>query len=288
MIDLTIEVIENHKHLTTAELDADLRKLITSGFTDNPNRFYGNPFLYHYQFKNLMRCHRENGKTIYDIYNDADAWNKLLADTLVRNRDGSSDASNVWECYRINKGSIVMFKSITARYIYNKYGATKVLDPTAGWGGRMLGAWAQGIEYTGIDTNISMKSAYDDMIAYLETHRCRMLWGDCLQYDFSKIDYDFVLTSPPYVNMEIYQHMTPWKTPESFYKDFLIPLWHKCWDNIQQPGHICFNISPDMYESAIKYGMPESDLSEDLKQQLGQNENKKGQDKIYIWKKNNE
>ena len=43
-----------------------------------------------------------------------------------------------------------------------------------------------------------------------------------------------------------------------------------------------------MYESAIKYGMPESDLSEDLKQQLGQNENKKGQDKIYIWKKNNE
>ena len=31
----------------------------------------------------------------------------------------------------------------------------RVLDP-AGWGGRMLGAWALGIDYTGIDTNINM------------------------------------------------------------------------------------------------------------------------------------
>jgi len=283
---ITIESIENHKHLTTAELDADLRKLITNGFGNNPNTFYGNPFLYHFQFKNLMRCHRENGETIYDIYADKDAWAKLLADTTVRNRKGPSEASNVWECFRINKGSIVMFKASTARYIYNKYGATSVLDPTAGWGGRMLGAWAQGIEYTGIDTNISMKPAYNDMIAHLETDRCKMLWGDCLQYNYADIDYNFVLTSPPYVNMEIYEHMTPWKTTESFYVDFFIPLWNKCVKHIQKPGHVCFNISPIMYEQAKQYGLPECDIEENLKQQLGQNENKKGQDKIYIWKNN--
>ena len=282
---LTIEAIENHKCLTTAELDADLRKLITNGFGNNPNTFYGNPFLYHFQFKNLMRCRRENGETIYDIYADKDAWAKLLADTEVRNRKGPSEASNVWECFRINKGSIVMFKASTARYIYNKYGATKVLDPTAGWGGRLLGAWAQGIEYTGIDTNISMKPAYDDMIAHLETDRCKMLWGDCLQYNYADIDYDFVLTSPPYVNMEIYEHMTPWKTKESFYVDFFMPLWNKCVKHIQKPGHVCFNISSIMYEQAKQYGLPECDIEENLKQQLGQNKNKKGQDKIYIWKK---
>ena len=30
-----------------------------------------------------------------------------------------------------------------AKHIYKKYGATSVLDPTSGWGGRMLGAWGR-------------------------------------------------------------------------------------------------------------------------------------------------
>jgi hypothetical protein len=39
-----------------------------------------------------------------------------------------------------------------------------------------------------------------------------------------------------------------------------------------------------MYTDALTYGLPECDVEENLKQQLGQNKNKKGQDKIYIWK----
>jgi DNA modification methylase len=115
-----------------------------------------------------------------------------------------------------------------------------------------------------------------------------MIWQSCLDVDFSKIDYDFVLTSPPYVNLEVYEHMEEWDSDTAFYKEFFIPLWQKCIDNIKPGGHVCFNISPKMYEDAVKNGLTPCHDEEDLKQQMGQKSNslkqgKKKQDKIYIW-----
>jgi len=300
---VTISDIENHKNITTEELRKDLDNLNKFDATTNANNFAGNPFLYHHQFKNLLKCHREDGKTIYDLYNDPVAWAKLIEDTKVRNRGGRTAAGNVFECFRINLGSVVMFKSTTAKYLYKKYKATSVLDPTAGWGGRMLGAWSLGINYTGIDTNVEMIPAYNNMMAFLNAEtgfdnalfevdngsKLNMIWQSCLDVDFSQIEYDFVLTSPPYINLEVYEHMELWDSDKAFYETFFIPLWQKCVDNIKPGGHVAFNISPKMYEDALKHGLKPCDEEEDLKQQMGQKvdalkKGKKKQDKIYVWK----
>ena len=167
----------------------------------------------------------------------------------------------------------------------------------------MLGAWSLGVNYTGCDTNTEMIPAYDAMMKFLDdqtgfdnnlfevekTYKLNMIWQSCLDVDFSKIDYDFVLTSPPYVNLEIYEHMTEWETDEAFYKGFFIPLWEKCCKHIKPGGNVAFNISPKMYKDALKFGLTPCDEEEDLKQQMGQKANslktgKKSQDKIYVWK----
>ena len=299
---VTISDIETHKNITTAELRKDLDNLNKFEAESNENNFAGNPFLYHFQFKNLLECRRQDSKTIYDIARDTEAWDKLIEQTKLRNRGGRTAAGNVFECFRINLGSVVMFKATTAKYLYKKYRAKSVLDPTAGWGGRMLGAWSRGIKYTGIDTNIEMQPAYDSMITFLNAEtgfdnalfevdngaELNMIWDSCLNVDFSTLDYDFVLTSPPYVNLELYEHMTPWETDQAFYEQFFIPLWQKCVDNIKKGGHVCFNISPKMYADALKFGLTPCDEEEDLLQQMGQKANtlkagKKKQDKIYIW-----
>jgi hypothetical protein len=296
---VTLEDIENHKLISEKELIKDLRKLLKFDADSNANKFYGNPFLYHYQFKNLLKCRREDSKkTIYDIHNDPVKWAKLLDDTRFRNRGGRTAAGNIYECFRINLGSIVMFKSTTAKYLYKKYNATHVLDPTMGWGGRMLGAWALDIDYTGIDTNVEMKPAYDGMTEFLRTKaktfgnglmeeetksHLTTIWQSCLDVDFSKIDYDFVLTSPPYINLEMYEHMELWDSDTAFYKKFFIPLWQKCMDHIKPNKFVCFNISPKMYDNALAHGLPACNKEEDLLQQLGQQKKKKKQDKIYIW-----
>lgn len=299
---VTLQDIENHKLVTTKDLQRDLDNLNKFEATSNANSFAGNPFLYHFQFKNLLKCRRKDGKTIYDIHNDPTEWAKLIENTKKRNRGGRTAAGNIFECFRINLGSIVMFKATTAKYLYKKYKAKSVLDPTAGWGGRMLGAWSLGINYTGIDTNVEMVPAYDSMMEFLKAEtgfanglfevdngsELKMIWQSCLDVDFSQIDYDFVLTSPPYVNLEIYEHMEEWSSDEAFYKGFFIPLWQKCVDNIKKGGHVCFNISPKMYADALKFGLPPCHDEEDLLQQMGQKvdalkKGKKKQDKIYIW-----
>jgi hypothetical protein len=299
---VTLQDIENHKNITTAELRKDLDNLNKFDALSNANNFAGNPFLYHFQTKNLLKCRRQDGKTIYDIHADPDAWVKLIEDTKVRNRGGRTAAGNVFECFRINLGSVVMFKATTAKYLYKKYKAKRVLDPTAGWGGRMLGAWSLGIDYTGIDTNVEMIPAYTDMMDFLKAETgfdnalftvdngstLNMIWQSCLDVDFSQIDYDFVLTSPPYINLEVYEHMEEWTSDEAFYKTFFIPLWEKCVKHIKKGGHVCFNISPKMYEDALKHGLTPCHDEEDLKQQMGQRsedlkKGKKKQDKIYIW-----
>lgn len=292
--NVTLTDIESHKIISDSELCNDLQNLENFDANHNANNFYGNPFLYHFQFKNLLRCTREKGKTLYEVWADPDQRAKLLDQTRLRNRGGRTAAGNIFECFRINTGSIVMFKSTTAKYLYNKYGATRVLDPTAGWGGRMLGAWSLGIEYTGIDTNTELQPAYQGMMDYLKSYddseffstprgKLDMIWQSCLDVDFGNIDYDFVLTSPPYINMEIYEHMTPWQTKDLFYTDFFMPLWQKTLDNIEPGGKVCYNISPKMFTEAQAHGLPEPDITEDLLQQLGQQTGKKKQDKVYIW-----
>ena len=302
---VTIQDIETHKQITTAELCRDLDNLKSFDATTNANNFSGNPFLYHFQFKNLLKCRRQDGKTIYDIAADQTEWDKLIENTKKRNRGGRTAEGNVFECFRINLGSVVMFKATTAKYLYKKYKAKSVLDPTAGWGGRMMGAWALGIDYTGIDTNVEMIPAYQDMVQFMRDHdsigldsnlfevesnyKLDMIWQSCLDVDFSQIEYDFVLTSPPYINLEIYEHMELWDSDTAFYKEFFIPLWEKCCKHIKKGGHVAFNISPKMYKAAVKNGLTPCDEEEDLKQQMGQKANslktgKKSQDKIYVWR----
>lgn len=299
---LTIDDIVDHKRISDDLLRKDLNNLNRYDGLENANNFAGNPFLYHFQFANLLYCTRERSgrprETLYEMWADPTLKAKLIADTRKRNRGGKFPANNIFECFRINTGSIVMFKAVTAKYLYKKYGATRVLDPTAGWGGRMLGAWSLGIDYVGIDTNDEMKPAYDEMIDFLANKagqfgnglfeapsesKLEMKWDSCLRVDFSTIDYDFVLTSPPYSNMELYRKMTPWATDTIFYETFLIPMWAKCIKHIRPGGKVAINMSPKMYEDSLKLGLEPCDSEEDLLQQMGQAKGKKKQDKIYIW-----
>jgi hypothetical protein len=283
----TFQDILNAKISTEEKLKRDYKNLKTFPATTNPRKFCGNPTLYHYQFKNLLNCRRGNKgyTTLEEELNDPALKKKLWAETIQRNRrdkDPVPNATDVYECHRINRGSIVPFKSSTAKYIYKKFNATNVLDPTAGWGGRLLGASSLGIRYSGIDTNINLKDGYDRMIKDLGITNCDMYFEDCLSFPFECISPDLILTSPPYSNLEMYECMEGWDSDDDFYKSFMIPLFQKIDDETDCPA--CINISPKMYKALItKYDVRECDEKIDLRQQLGKQYKTKSQDYIYVW-----
>lgn len=275
---LTFQQIVDDKKISFEERMKDLSNLKKFKADENERKFCGNNYLYHYQMENLCKT-KVKKYSLYEIMNDDDEYKKLYDKAQKLNRTGNL-ANRLFEAERFN-GAVVFFKPSIAKFLYKKYNATKVLDVTAGWGGRMLGAWSLGIEYTGIDTNINLKPAYDSMIEELGGN-LNMIWKSCLDVDFSTIDYDFVLTSPPYINLEMYENMKPFESNEKYYKQFLIPLITKCLENIKDNGAVCFNISPSMYNDLLKYGFRKCDEEYDLLQQKRLGKDK--QDKIYIWR----
>ena len=278
------------KKLSLLEIRHDYQLLKDFNADVNPRKFCGNPTLYHYQLENILNCRRDNKgyKTLKECFDNPDELQKLWDETLHRNRrdkDPLCSACDVYECHRLNRGSIVFFKASTAKYIYKLFGAQSVLDPTAGWGGRLLGAASLGIKYIGIDTNINLKNGYDNMINDLNIKNCTMIYESCLDVDYSKLEYDLVLTSPPYVNLELYENMKPFESKKIFYENFLTPMMNKVFEHLKKGGHMCINISPIMFKALMKSGYPEPFTQIDLRQQLGKQFKTKSQDYIYVWKK---
>jgi len=277
-MDITLENIIDHKKLSAKEIENEWEKVFSyqKKFKfQNKNSFVGNKIIYHFMLKHLVEVKKINGKSLVEILENPELKSKLSEQMEKRNRTGTMP-NRMFECWRINTGAVVFFKVSQTIYIYTKFGATKVLDPTAGWGGRAIGAVACGIEYTGIETNINLRPSYDEMLE--GRGNIKMIWEDCLAVDFSKLDFDFVLTSPPYSNTEIYQEMTPWRNNDDFHINFLIPLITKCRKYCK--GKVCINISPQLYKQLTqKHGYEKAPETIDLKEQ----KNGKVPDNIYIW-----
>jgi hypothetical protein len=280
--NITYDDILNCKKITDAEVDKEFDKLKKLKCDTNVRSFCGNKIIYNYVLENMLNTKRDvkGYKTLKEIFNDKDEKEKLINQCIKLNRRKNLDyieAVDIYEGHRLMKGSINTFKSGTVKYLIKKFGATKMLDPTAGWGGRLLGARASNIDYIGIDTNVALKPVYDIMTAKFGG---KMIFDDCLNVDFGDIDYDFVLTSPPYFNLEKYENMKLFESDEKYYTEFLIPLIHRLRENIKNDGRVCINISDYMYEKYLKFGGDTCFDKIDLLQQMGGKPNK---ELIYVW-----
>ena len=91
---VTLTDIENHKRISKRELLDDLDKLKEFHEIDSKNCFYGNPFLYHFQLPNLLRCRREKRPTIYELHENSESWQKLLKQTNFSRRVSAGKTIN--------------------------------------------------------------------------------------------------------------------------------------------------------------------------------------------------
>ena len=250
-----LQEIVDSKRLAPRELEKAWAAFMAYDATvENSNRNRGNPIIYHSQMAALCETRRRGKPSLSQICANPDLLALLDARVAKQQAEHRTDHPsccqairrfNTWRVY----GCISVFKPSQAAYLYQKYRATHVLDPTAGWGGRALGAIKLGIHYSGFDTNIDLKPGYEEMLSYTAAAgRVTMTWMDCLKADFSAIDYDFVLTSPPFENLEVYAHAP---TYNDFYGCFLIPLLNKCRTNIKRDGYTAFHISPHMYKTLV-------------------------------------
>lgn len=120
-------------------------------------------------------------------------------------------------------------------------------DPCAGWGGRMLGTVAAGWQYHACEPNTVTHANLQQMIQFIGVS-ANIGCQTAESFDVGTIGpVDAVLTSPPYFNLEVYNHHSNQSyNQHSTYTDWsanwLKPLITHCLANLKQDGISAWNV----------------------------------------------
>lgn len=196
------------------------------------------------------------------------------------------------------------FKPTVAKFIYDRYcpqGGT-VLDPCAGYGGRLFGAWASDNVnfYVGIDPddrqikgNSAMAMDLHHIEKRLTTYLKRIPFENFKGADQT---YDMIFTSPPYFDTELYsydktQSWMRYRVYDKWVEKFLTPLIENSYQYLRRGCYFILNVGEPITYDAVRigkdvFGDPETMLRMRLSSVLGHG--KSGTFKIepiYVWRK---
>jgi hypothetical protein len=248
-----------------------------------------------------------------DFYMHRDASTERLVASIQKNRAKLSEIKVAKQVYNLYYGGINLFRPLNAFKLYKAYhGCRRVLDPTMGWGGRMVAAYlADHVEsYTGIDCNLALQKPYASMLDFMKkqegdnigvkedirNEKVVLHFCDAVTFDYSGLDYDMVFTSPPFYNKEIYSHNTLYKTKADWDEHFYVPLFTKTWAHLKAGGIYALNVPEILYTRVAtqclgreadekielaKYGRF---LPKTTKKRTNVGQSYK--EYIYVWKKN--
>ena len=275
------EAINDYQHLKQVNL-----KKVT-----NETRI-GNKFVDYFTFLPRLETISKKGMSYFDFIEDTEYHKKKYIQNLLNYQRGDDKYVALYRIFKLHCGSIGLFKPLTAMEIYTRFKPKSVLDPTMGWGGRLVGACALDVpNYIGIDTNKSLKEPYKNMVKTLKElgtqTNIKLMFKDALKVDYSKLDYDCVFTSPPYYNIEIYEG-TKYKTDEEWDENFYIPLFTQTYKHLKRGGHFILNIPKKLYENVCLDLLGKANIKIPLKKKAHPKNKNTEQDYtefLYVWTK---
>ena len=149
--------------------------------------------------------------------------------------------------YKLAKST--MYRPQMAKMVVSNLGAKRVLDPCAGWGGRMLGCVSAGAEYVAFEPNSETYEGLLKLIKLLGIEdKVRIIKDSALEMDKYDIgEFDLILTSPPYFDLEVYSHedtqsINGCDTYKMWVDKFLNPLINLGLNHLKLNGWSCWNV----------------------------------------------
>lgn len=168
----------------------------------------------------------------------------------------------IYFCCGLTKNT--MYRPQMMKLACIKYKPEIVLDPCAGWGGRMLGAVSYGAHYIAFEPNTETYKNLNDIVNFLGIqNRVTLICDDALnmkKYNLPKVD--LVLTSPPYFDLEVYAHqntqsITNTSTYQEWADTFLRGIIHLSIEHLKEDGVSCWNVGKvrnrDMNDDVLSY-----------------------------------
>lgn len=239
-------------------------------------------------------------RNIHDIWNNHQTRRKLIEDTFKNKDLKVFSPMSIGSKYSYRESRAYNFPVNIACYLYNKYGGERVLDFCSGFGGRLLGFWKSNAqEYIGIDPNKNID--YNAILKWIgendsQSKKVSIIRKPAEDVDFSKLGtFDFVFTSPPYFDLEVYsedntQSVIRYKTYDIWFEKFLKVVLNKSIDVLKIGGHIAINIQNiknyNIADDMCKFLDSNKNLQrEDDILYKKSSKSKKNFERIYIYKK---
>lgn len=168
----------------------------------------------------------------------------------------------VYFCCGLTKNT--MYRPQMAKMACLTYKPEIVLDPCAGWGGRMLGVVSSGAKYIAFEPNTTTYNNIVKLAKFLNIeNRVQLICDDArsmLKYNLPNVG--MVLTSPPYFDLEVYTHedtqsITNTSTYEMWVEDFLNDIMNKSTSLLNSNGISCWNVGKvgkyNMNDDVLKF-----------------------------------
>jgi 16S rRNA G966 N2-methylase RsmD len=205
----------------------------------------------------------------------------------VKNKNNTKNEYIVLkEVYNICISAINIMRPLNCMEIYTKYNAKRVLNFCAGWGGSTVAAAALNIDaFYGIEINTDLQQPYHNMISYLKKHTSTIFdiyFEDAVLFDYTKINYDTVFTSPPYYFIEKYSNNVKYNSKIEMDENFYKPLFTRTYNGLQMGGHYIINVCKEVYDRVLIQLLGEAHEIFPLKKSKRQNEYT---EMVYVWVK---
>jgi len=206
----------------------------------------------------------------------------------IKNKNGKKNKYVVLkEVYNICISAINIMRPLNCMEIYSKYGAKKVLNFCAGWGGSMVAAAALNLDaFYGIEINSDLRRPYECMMNYLRgrspSTAYRIDFCDASSYDYSQLEYDMVFSSPPYYSLERYPNNIEYTSKGDMNERFYLPTFRETYKYLAVGGTYVINVCREVYENVLVPLLGDANEIFPLKKSKRQNNYN---EMVYVWKK---
>ena len=307
-------IADKIKNINISELENEMNELIKIGKNANtigPRSRIGNNVVDFFTFVQRLETKGKYDTNFFEFLENIEEFKKKkFIQTMlkyykdVKNKNKTKNEYIVYkEVYNICISAINIMRPLNCMEIYTKYNAKRVLNFCAGWGGSTVAAAALNLDaFYGVEINSDLKVPYDNMVSYLKTKSATFFdikmisylgtksntkfsihFGDAVDFDYTKIDYDTVFSSPPYYFLEKYANNVKYDSKKDMDEKFYKPLFTKTYNGLQNGGHYIINICKDVYDNVLKELLGEAHEIFPLKKSKRQNDYT---EMVYVWVKN--
>jgi 16S rRNA G966 N2-methylase RsmD len=155
------------------------------------------------------------------------------------------------------KSSANLFNPCIMLALLHKYKLhnCRILDPTSGWGDRLIASLIFGAkEYVGYDTNTQLAECYENIVCAIGAKTKTRFNFEPFEYGQQEEGFDLVFTSPPFFDVELYDgdktSTMLYKTREEWDVGFYEPFLRKSARALVPNGHIMLYIPYEMFTFA--------------------------------------